>query len=166
MGQSPEPPLFLHKHLKTWKLTGQTFSSSFPPSFPPPTDPRAEAGAPAPRTAPATAAETRAAGRRGGPGQADRSRRRGSLRLAPPSKALPTSGRPGPCPRSGLAPPRGDKRKVQPGHRAAADGEAESTPARPPPTQRGSPPGSRRRRARPRPARGLSPTCRCLCVCP
>lgn len=56
-----------------------------------------------------------------------RRRRRPVARLSALALGLPT------------LPPRGDKRRIQPGHSAAAEGEAERTPAQPPPTQRDSP---------------------------
>lgn len=147
----PEPllSLSLHTHPKTCKLRGQIFSFSFPPSFPPQTDSKAGAGEPDARSAPAAPGD---AGRPGGPGKAARAAAAGArlaARALQPSHSQARLRRPRPAARGSAltvqafptAPPtpRGDKRRVQPGHRLATEEEAARTPARPPPTQRGSP---------------------------
>lgn len=95
-------------------------------------------------------------------------RRLGSPPRTPPSPSPAASRRPGLCPDSAFPPSLPQETK----------GGFSRVIARPPRgrlsgPQRGRPPhkgtpraGSPCRRARPRPARELSPTCRCLCVCP
>lgn len=171
VGQRPEPPLSLSPQPSQDLETKRADLFFLLPALLPTSKQtqEQEQASQNPRSAPAAA--TGDAGRRAGPAEADQSRGRprslrepvrppGVSALAPPSPSSATASRPSRCPDSRPshpAPPQRRQKRVQPGHCSAAEGEAARTPARPPPTQRGSPAQvAASARSSPPPARALT----------